>query len=235
MALPLYLALTAAEFQNCSSLPEHIGWMACHYSPYGLGISNRPDALPAGSMLIFNDRTPPCGHDPELITQQLGELVENFQCSSVLLDFQRPDYNENAAVAKAVTDALSCPVGVSELYAKELDCPVFLPPVPLTAPINEYLRPWQGREVWLEEAMIGERFTVTATDNTCIPLACIDQPSSGFCDSQLHCHYQACTFDNHIEFTLWRTKDDLNQLQQEAKSYHVTRTVGLFQEFKSNM
>ena len=235
MALPLYLALTAAEFQNCSSLPEHIGWMACHYSPYGLGISNRPDALPAGSMLIFNDRTPPCGHDPQLIASQLDELVDTLQCSSVLLDFQRPDFKENAAVAKEATAALPCPVGVSEQYAKNLDCPVFLPPVPLTVPINEYLRPWQGREVWLEAAMIGELFTVTATDNTCIPLACIDQPSSGFCDSQLHCHYQARTFDNHIEFTLWRTEDDFDQLLHEAKSYHVTRTVGLFQEFKSNM
>ena len=88
MALPLYLALTAAEFQNCSSLPEHAAWMACHYSPYGLGLSNIPKDLPQGSMLILNDRTPPCRHDPELIARQLGEIAERFQCGGVLLDFQ---------------------------------------------------------------------------------------------------------------------------------------------------
>jgi len=230
MALPLYLALTAAEFQNCSSLPEKIAWMACHYSPYGLGLSNMPDTLPAGSMLILNDRTPPCGHDPELVTGQLGELVEKFQCSSVLLDFQRPDFQENEAVAKAAVSVLPCPVGVSELYAKELDCPVFLPPVPLTVPINEYLSPWQGREIWLEAALNGETVTVTETDSITTPMFCIDPSGNPLADSNLHCHYQIHTFDDHIDFTLWRTREDLHTLLQEAEKHNVTNTVGLFQE-----
>ena len=71
MALTLYLAMTAAELQNCRQIPEHIAWMACHFSPYSSGISNVPVQLPAGSVLILNDRIPPQGHDPELVARQL--------------------------------------------------------------------------------------------------------------------------------------------------------------------
>jgi hypothetical protein len=137
MALPLYLALTAGEFQNCSPLPEHTAWMACHYSPYGLGLSNSPRQLPEGAMLILNDRTPPLGHDPDIILHQLQDLEAAIHYKYILLDFQRPDSPENAAVAKALTSALSCHVGVSELYAQELECPVFLPPVPPHIPLRE--------------------------------------------------------------------------------------------------
>ena len=102
MALPLYLALTMAEFHNCSRLPEHAAWMACHYSPYGLGLSNLPRELPERGMLILNDRTPAQGHDPERILRQLTELAEILHYKYILLDFQRPDSPENAAVAKAI-------------------------------------------------------------------------------------------------------------------------------------
>lgn len=234
MALPLYLALTAAEFQKCSSPPEKTAWMACHYSPYGLGLSNIPDSLPAGSMLILNDRTPPCRHNPQLIAGQLGELVEIFQCSGVLLDFQRPDFRENEAVARAVIETLDCPIGVSELYAPGLDCPVFLPPAPLTVPLKEYLSPWQNREIWLEAGLNGETVTVTESDSISSPLPHAVQQRSDFSDDLLCCHYRTRTFDNHIEFTLWRTEEDLSHLLWEAKDYHVTNTIGLFQELKGN-
>ena len=230
MALPLYLALTAAEFQKCSSLPEHVAWMACHYSPYGLGLSNLPRELPQSAMLILNDRTPPHSHNPDLIARQLKELVDTFQCGSILLDFQHPDLTENAAVVKAVTTALSCPIGVSELYARDLPCAVLLPPVPPHVPLEEYLSPWQGREIWLEIAPGGEVITVTDQGSSVSPLSSTELPEAALEDPALHCHYHIRTFDDRIDFTLWRTKDDLTALLQQAEALGVTHAVGLWQE-----
>ena len=230
MALPLYLALTAAEFQKCSSLPEHVAWMACHYSPYGLGLSNLPRELPQSAMLILNDRTPPHSHNPDLIARQLKELVDTFQCGSILLDFQHPDLTENAAVVKAVTTALSCPIGVSELCARDLPCAVLLPPVPPHVPLEEYLSPWQGREIWLEIAPGGEVITVTDQGSSVSPLSSAELPEAALEDPALHCHYHIRTFDDRIDFTLWRTKDDLTALLQQAEALGVTHAVGLWQE-----
>ena len=230
MALPLYLALTAAEFQKCSSLPEHVAWMACHYSPYGLGLSNLPRELPQSAMLILNDRTPPHNHNPDLIARQLNELVDTFQCGSILLDFQHPDLTENAAVVKAVTTALSCPIGVSELYARDLPCAVLLPPIPPHVPLEEYLSPWQGREIWLEAAPGGEVITVTDQGSSVSPLSSAELPEAALEDPALHCHYHIRTFDDRIDFTLWRTKDDLAALLQQAEALGVTHAVGLWQE-----
>ena len=77
MAIPLYLAMTAREFRICKTVPANMAWMACHFSPYGTGLSNLPTSLPPGSMIILNDRTPICGHDPELIAAQLKELLKS--------------------------------------------------------------------------------------------------------------------------------------------------------------
>ena len=59
MAIAPFLAMTAAEMQNSSQLPPKIAWMACHFSPYGLGLSNLPKELPSDSLLMVDDITPP--------------------------------------------------------------------------------------------------------------------------------------------------------------------------------
>ena len=89
MAIAPFLAMTAAEICACPVLPPKIAWMACHFSPYGLGLSNLPKTLPPGSLLMVDDITPPHKHDPALIGKQLHSCVEALQCSAVLLDFQR--------------------------------------------------------------------------------------------------------------------------------------------------
>ena len=230
MALPLYLALTAAEFQFCSSLPERAAWMACHYSPYGLGLSNLPRELPEDAMLILNDRTPALGHDPDRIADQLKELADTLHYKYILLDFQRQDSPENAAVAKAVVSSLPCPVGVSELYARELECPVFLPPVPPHMPPKEYFAPWQGREVWLEAALGGEVITVTEEGSSISPLSPAEIPETALEDPALHCHYHIRTYETKIDFALWRTRENLTGLLEQAENLGVTLAVGLWQE-----
>ena len=230
MALPLYLALTAAEFQFCSCLPECAAWMACHYSPYGLGLSNLPRELPEGAMLILNDRTPVQGHDPEGIIRQLEEAKHTLHYKYILLDFQRPDSAENATVASALVAANICPVGVSEPYARALDCPVFLPPAPPHVPLTEHLAPWQGRKIWLEAALGGEVITVTEKGSTAAPLSPGEIPETVLEDPALHCHYHIRVYDDRINFALWRTRENLTGLLEQAENLGVTLAVGLWQE-----
>lgn len=229
MASPLYLAMTAAEFQSAAQLPPKLAWMACHFSPYGTGLSNLPGKLPPGSMLIVNDRTPICGHDPKQIAKQLADAVNALRASSVLLDFQRPDCSETAELAKVLVSGLPCPVGVSEMYARGLDCPVFLPPVPADCFVGEYFLPWQGREIWLETAPAGQVITVTEKGAAAASLPCAALPETGFRDETLLCHYKVEAEDS-AKFTLWRTREDLEDLMRAAQDYHVTQFVGLFQE-----
>ncbi|MDD6200287.1 MAG: hypothetical protein PUB93_03345 [Firmicutes bacterium] len=227
MAIPLYLAMTAAEFRAADALPEHIAWMACHFSPYGTGLTNLPERLPEGSLLILNDRMPPDGHDPERIAGILGEVMAEQHCRGLLLDFQRPGNPETAAVTRRLT-AITCPAAVSERYAAD-GCPVFLPPVPPFRLPAEYLAPWKGREIWLEAALDGAVITVTGDGSRFAPLPPGDKPEAGFPDEALHCHYRVEAGDA-ARFTLWRTREDVDALLREAESLGVALAVGLYQE-----
>lgn len=225
-----YIAMTAAEIRSCTSLPPKIGWMACHFSPYGTGLTNLPAALPPGALLILNDRTPVAGHDPERIFDQLAETADALKCDSVLLDFQRDSAEIPAIIDKILK--LPCPVIVSENYAKDGDFPVFLPPVPLNQRIDEYIAPWQGREVWLDAALDGLQITVTERGSTYSPLPHLEKPDCPFREEALHCHYGITLSESEAVFTLQRTPDDLAELLAEAEKMGVTHSVGLYQELR---
>lgn len=230
MAVSLYLAMTAAEIQQADSLPENLAYMACHFSPYGLGLSNRPTSLKAGSVLILNDRTPISGHDPALIARQLLELISDFHCDSVLLDFQRPDCDQTMTLCRQLTAEAPCPVVVSDLYAKELSCPVFLSPPPLNMPLKEHLAPWQGRNIWLEAALEAACICVTAEGSRYTDLPHTPMPDHCFADTNLHCHYRQEVSPQEIRFYLYRAEKDLQDLLQEAQNLGVSRAVGLYQQ-----
>lgn len=230
MAVVPFLAMTAAEFCGSSFLPAKIGWMACHFSPYSAGLSNLPRSLPEGSLLIVNDLTPIHGHDPEFVIKQLMDCAESFRCSGVLLDFQRECSDEALQMAAEIVNALPCPVGVSEIYADSLSCPVFLPPLPHHIPLADWLKPWQDREVWLEAALDAEEILLTENDPSILPLSC-PIGDEGFVDTVLHCHYRSEVFDHYAKFTLWRTRDDIASLLEEAESMNIHTAVGLWQEF----
>ena len=234
MAIGRYFAMTAAEIRGCSALPAGIAWMACHFSPYGTGLSNLPQELPEGSLLILNDRTPIHGHDPRRIAEQLAGTIEANHCCALLLDFQRPEQPETAALAQVLAEALPCPVAVSEQYAEGLACPVFLPPVPPDARLAAYLSPWEGREVWLEMALAGEVITLTEDGAASSPLPFREAPEEGFPEPVLHCHYRAQTSETQARFSLWRTKEDLEALLREAEALGVKCAVGLYQELMGN-
>lgn len=228
MAIVPYLAMTAAEMQNAPSLPEKCGWMACHFSPYGTGLSNIPRALPDGSLLILNDRTPIQGHDPERIVKQLKDTISRLHCCGLLLDFQQ-EQEELKALAEYLTEALPCPVAAPERYASE-KCGVFLPPVPLDTPIRDYLSAWRGKSIWLDTAMSAACITVTETGSTYHSLCSVPPTEKAFADEALHCHYKISQSDTEIRFQLYRTDEDLLGLLAEAKELGIENAVGLYQE-----
>ena len=229
MVLPRYLAQTATEMAG-NPQPEKLAYLACHFSPGGKGLSNQPHDLPPGAMVILDDSTPMDGHDPDLILKQLSELIQNQLCGALLLDFQRRDVPGQRELAKRLCSSLPCPVGVSEIYAEGLSCPVFLSPVPPDRPLSEYLAPWQSREIWLEAALDGIKLTLK--ESGCTAEQLWDLPEDGQREERLHCHYTIETAADSAVFRLWRTKSDLNDLLTEAESKGVTKAIGLWQELE---
>ena len=230
MALQPFLAMTAAEFRCAPALPPKAAWMACHFSPYGTGLSNLPQRLPPGALLIVDDVTPPHRHHPPFMAEQLSQCVESLQCCGVLLDFQRRGCEETQSIAKQLVAALPCAVAVSESYAKELSCPVLLAPVPPSMALEDYICPWKDREVWLELGTEGEILTLTEQGCTVTSLPYPDWERTGLEEETLHCHYTIETNEKAARFTLWRTREDLTDLLEEAESLGVAGTIGLYQE-----
>ena len=229
MVLPLNLAMTPSEITCCTALPEQVAWMSCHFCACTEGIANIPEALPAGAMLILTDRESCSGHSPGLVARQLLDTVSRFQCESVLLDSQRPWCAESGAMVRAIA-ALPCPVAVTEAFANETDGPVFLAPCPLHMPLDAYLRPWKGRDIWLEAALCQERITVTTEGVSCAPVFPTQALGGGFHDRKLHCRYRTSVSPDCISFTLFDTPETLAEKLEAARSLGVSRAVGLYQE-----
>lgn len=229
MVFPLYFAMTAGEVRQCREFPPQLAWMSCHFSSYSTNLSNCPQSLPEGSILIVDDSTPLENHDLTQIAHQLAELTEHLHVSSVLLDFQRQDNPKAQELAQKLPKALACPVGVSEPYAKDLDCPVFLPPPPVYLPLSQYLEAWHGREIWLEAALSRQCVVITpegfrlAED---IP----ESESPLHFSKELSCHYRIIPEKNQICFSLHRTREDLMSLLVSAEALGVTKAIGLYQE-----
>ena len=232
MAADMFLAMTGAEIGKSKEIPEKIAWMACHFSPYSTGLSNLPRFLPEGAYLILNDLTPIHGHDPLRISQELAECITVFCCRGLRLDFQREGYPEIPSLIETLLQAFPCPVVVSDLYARDFDCPVFLPPVPPSCTLKSHIDTWQGREIWLEIGTDGEEIILTEAGATVTSLPRFSVPDAGFSEEKLHCHYSV-DVTNNARFTLWRTEDDLQALMDEAVKNNVSSMIGLYQEFCS--
>ena len=232
MAIALYLAMTSAEFRYFGGMTPSPAWMACHFSTYATGLSNLPDHLPEGSLLIVNDRTPVSGHDPALICDQISTLMERFSCSGILMDFQREGETQTRAIAEAIA-ALPYPAAVTPAYAEGLPCGVFLPPIPLTTLPQAYFAPWQGREIWLEVATEAYTIRVDKEGNHRLP----SSKSVDFyphTDPQLHCSYAIAPQKEYVDFHLHRAWENLSALMEACSALGVSRYVGLYQQLGSS-
>ena len=232
MEIPLFLAMTAGEVSCADTLPPRLAWMACHFSPYGTGLSNIPQSLPKGSMLTLNDRIPPDWHDVDLAASTLTEAAKRLECGSILLDFQRLGNEKTASVVEAVLKQADRPVGVSSCYAEGLSCPVLVPPVPPHLTPEEYLKPWQRREIWLEWSLIGTEIEVTAEGSQYTSLPRFVPSEKAHFDEELGCRYDICVEEDRVVFRLGRVPEDMAGLMENAKKYGVMQWVGLWQEAK---
>lgn len=230
MAIIPYLAMTAAEYAQASVLPEKLAWMACHFSPYGTGLSNLPSELPDNAVLIVNDVTPMHRHDSNRIKEQLLQCTARLPIHAVLLDFQRPAGDCISNLIAGLLEALPCPVAVSELYASDFSCPVFLPPCPPYTLLQDHIASWQGREIWLETAASQSKILLTEKGCTYTEISPAENHEAGFEAPELHCHYQIETGEGYAKFTLWRTKEDLTELLKMAAELGIKETIGLYQE-----
>ena len=222
----VFLAMTARELAD--HLPKKAAYMACHFSPYSTGLSNTPRQLPENSILLVDDSIPIQGHNPEIIVEQLQEILERFSINAVILDFQRELTQKAEQMVTSISQALSCPVAVTEPYAVSSNCPVFLSSPPANKSLINYLKPWLNREIYLEIAPQTWQITVTET-GSCMQM--IDSADNlPLEDSNLHCHYKVQVLPDQAIFTLQRTKKDLAALADQAYQLGVRSVVGLYQE-----
>ena len=228
MAIPCYLAMTPGEVASCPQLPENMAWLACHFSPSGPGISNLPAHLPNNSILILDDSTPFNGHDPDTVSRELLHAVKRLGTHSVLLDFQRPDVPH--ILAEMLVSTLPCSVGVSAPYAQNIDCPVFLPPLPLNLTLEEYLFPYKGREIWLDMAPGCGELHIRPQGNQYLPLPADSFAPGRFRDDMLRCRYTTSVTEDSVVFSLSRGREELKKLLVDAEKANVTLALGLYQE-----
>lgn len=231
MDFPIYLAMTAAEMAKCRSIPPKIAYMACHFSAYGTGISNRPEHLPAGSVLILNDRTPIHKHDPQLISAQIAQLMDDLSAAGLLVDFQRPVTEEALEVIRALC-SLDITLTVTEAFASEFNCDVLLSPAPLHMALQAHAAPWRGRKLWLELSRDPEALRLTSQGCAILPGKDMSELTTTHAQKNLHCHYQISALEEQAEFLLFRTTDDHKSLLQEAEALGFIGAVGLYQEFQ---
>ena len=227
MGLPLYLALSREEWAGAVRLPPSFGWLGCHFGASGSGLEGLPpEPVP---LLILDDRIPPRAQDTEEGCAVLQKLCEEGRFEALLLDFQRPNLPESQLLARRLVKALSCPVGVSADYAAALPCPVFLPPLPLRRSLKAHLRPWEGREIWLDMALQQETVTVTEDGAVCQP-GCASIEGAELRDEALFCHYQTALFEDRAVFKFYRSQEDFHSLMEAAEALGVQRAMGLWQE-----
>lgn len=224
----VFLAQTSREMEEFQ--PERTAYMACHFSPYSTGLSNTPQKIPENSILLLDDSTPVQGHDPNVVAEQLEELVKRFSVSAVLLDFQREENEDMWEMTSHILKALSCPVAVTEKYAKQQNCPVFLAPPPVNTSSQTYLAPWLKQGVYLELASNALQITVTNKGSTATALPFGPAQNFPLEDKKLCCHYNVEVLTDKAVFTLQRAKEDLVALTEEAYRLGVRGVLGLYQE-----
>ena len=223
MAIERYLAMTGAEMASAAALPKKTAWMACHFSPYSTGLCNFPAALPKESLLILNDRTPICGHDPERVCR---ETISKLNCTGLLVDFLNPPNRESLALTSYLAANLPVSLGLPPEYAAA-GCAVFVPAVPTLTPVSQYLSRWQGQEIWLELALGGQAVALKA-DGAHFGENRFPRKGIIHADDALHCHYVIEEQQDAFIFHTWRTAEDLDALLEDAGQ--IKFAVGLYQE-----
>ena len=226
MALPVYLALTEAEFRLLPRKPAHLAWMGVSFTENGT-LGGFPEVFPLGGILTVNDASPLPEKCPPEATIALRQWVERFRPSAVLMDMQRS--GAAPEVLKALASSLPCPVAVSAPYAHVLSGPVLLPPVPLYRDPEKFLAPWAGRGIWLEISPLGQivQLTKKCREICFAPVSPVQKEFPGPCS-----RYAIRKGPDFIEFRFRRTSEDTAALFATAEKHGVTKLFGLYLEYR---
>ena len=201
MVLPLYLAMTVSEFRSV---------------PYpALLMLTGTEQVPPGVLPVLTDCFPLDG-------QALQRICQGQE--ALLLDFVRPP----TTLLQEIIQGLPCPCGAPLGYTEE--GPVFLPPAPIHIPLDKYLTPYRGREIWLEAALQRQVVTVTVSGATIGPPLPNRNFEGGFYDEKLCCCFTQEFTEDMAVFTLFDTPKTLAKKLDHAAALGVTRAVGLYQE-----
>ena len=121
---------------------------------------------------------------------------------------------------------------VSSCYADTLDCPIFLSPGPLWQPLEEFLKPYRKREIWLDAAPICAQILVNEDTSQYLPLSYVTGDTYPNYDDVLCCRYHIKIEQDQIVFSLCRSCADLASWLAEAEAIGVKGAVGLYQELR---
>lgn len=233
MSIPLYLAMTAADFS--SPLPERAAWMAVHFSVADRGISNVPASLPPGSLVILNDQIPWNGHSSGLICSGMVDLLLKTGAEGLLLDFERPALPETRELVRSLAlccEAIGCPVAMPPAYLSRVPSAVFLPPLPCrVAPELP-----ENREVWAElsptalRAVIGAEGTALEEADPWSVLREAERHPV-FREPELGCMYFSRARGTEVEINLFDTRETL--MEKLCRYPQITRAVGSYREWGS--
>ena len=201
MVLQLYLAMTASEFRP---VPHP-----------ALLMLDGSEQVPPGVLPVVTDCFPLDGQAMKRICQG-GEAL--------LLDFVRPP----TTFLREMLRGIPCPCAAPPGYLE--GGPVFLPPSPLHIPLEQYLTPHRGREIWLEAALQRQTVTVTSSGVTIDPPLPNRSFEGGYYDEKLCCRFTQEFTEDKAVFTLFDTPETLRKKLDHAAALGVTRAVGLEQE-----
>lgn len=230
MGLPVYLAMTEAEIRT-EVLPScPIAYMACHFSPYLDALSGIPESLPPGAALMLNDRIPIRGHSSSRICDQLAASVQALGCNVLLLDFQTPDVEALSRLCQLLLQELPCQVVVSHHYARQLSCPVLLPPVPPHITPEAHIAPWEGRRLWVETVCESSLIHVDASGSRVSSLPFFLPQEGNHYHDKLCCSYDTELTDDAAKFRLTRGSRELSALLSRLEGMGVSAVIGLYQQ-----
>lgn len=236
MSIPLYLAMTAAEFSNCTLLPALPAWMAVHFSPSGSGLSNCPASLPPGSLLILDDQLPWNGHSDAEILPRIVEILENTQACGLLLDFEREPMGQTLSLAERL--ARRCMdggwmVGMPPAYLGQSEAAVFLPPLPCYEAHPEIPGQWEGRPIWLEASPTVFTGAITKAGVQLAPMDGPVQADVSFFSPSLQCRYTAVPEEDGIRLTLFDTPETILEKLEGWQAQGVSLAIGGWRDFRA--
>lgn len=223
MAINFYLAMMAEEISNYASFPENTAFIYC---PFDAKADISRD-IPPDVILVLTDSSPV---KPEL-AEPVAHWIRRSCCKAVLLDFQLPEQKNSGLFARNLQQMLTCPVVISECYASDLDCPVFLSPLPHHRALQDHIAPWAGREIWLDIHPMSEQLLLTEQGAAIRTISDFYAAEHSHADSRLHCHYSIALEQNAANFTFWRTDEDWQALMEEMEQCGIHHAIGLYQEW----